>query len=78
MPRIRLVLLLAPLALLAAHLVDKPVMGPMNTGLEGSWVVRSVARDGHADATQVGAILTFADDRVTFVPTVGQFSDFQF
>ena len=37
-------------------------------GLEGTWEVTSVYRDGQPEATQVGARLRFLDDEVTFYP----------
>jgi hypothetical protein len=38
------------------------------SGLQGTWEVIAVFRDGDPEDTQVGARLRFLDDEVTFYP----------
>jgi len=40
--------------------------------LDGTWEILSVHRDGEADPVQVGALLTFANGKVTFQPNIRQ------
>ena len=55
------------------------VGGPTNRGrtssedeelLQGGWQITAVARDGEPDAREVGGFITFAGNRLFFVPRV--------
>jgi hypothetical protein len=78
MPHIRWAALGLALALLAARDQDSTLFHgqsparPVPSEIEGIWEVVSVHRNGEADPVQVGAHLTFANGKVTFLPKVKQ------
>jgi hypothetical protein len=70
----------APFVLTAALLVPgwggrHSAARPTADGLEGTWVIESVQKDGEPDPVQVGGYLTFADGSVILQPAAVQFSD---
>jgi hypothetical protein len=77
MLRTRLVLFSLGLAAatLAAGATGEAYTRPDRDRVQGTWEVLSVHRDGVADPAQVGALVTFAGDQVTFTPRVVQIFD---
>jgi hypothetical protein len=45
-----------------------PVAGLDEEGLQGAWEIASIQRDGEPDLAQVGGHVTFAGQRVEFIP----------
>lgn len=71
MYRIRSAILGFAVALLMGSMgSDQPVPDKKAESLEGTWEITSVQRDGEADSTQVGSLLTFTRTEVAFQPKV--------
>jgi len=46
-----------------------PAAVPPDAGwLQGTWIITAVQKDGVADPTQIGAVVTFIGDTVEFAP----------
>jgi hypothetical protein len=80
MPRIRWVAFGLAAALLAVNGDGRPTAVPRDAlpaaeGLEGTWLITSVVRDGAPDPAQIGGSLTFAGGSVTLQPRVVELTD---